>query len=144
MMKLDLPGLPIPIQTAGEWVYLQVVKWANYTVSLISATSPYLQSTFRASLVLIGLNIAFFELSLAISRYINRLLNLVELYQDSSDMAKAARSFLLGSVLVLTIGGANHLTRQLLRLPLPVWKIAGIGLLTNLIWLIVKTSKCSA
>lgn len=135
-MKVDLAKVPIQIHAIGEEVYLQIVKWKDYTVSLISACAPYLQNSVRASFVVVGLNLAFFEFTLRICRLMHRMVP----YQNLSDPNKLAWRLVLASVFIVTVGGANHAFRKMLQLPLPVWQIAGIGILTDVVWLIVKTS----
>ena len=136
MVKVDLAMVPIQVHAVGEEIYLQIVKWKDYTVSLISAGAPYLQNSVRASFAVVGLNLAFFEFALRICRLVHKRVP----YQSLSDPNKLAWRLVLASVFVITVGGANHAFRKMLQLPLPVWQIAGIGILTDVVWLIVRTS----
>lgn len=140
-MRVNLRDVTIQIQTAGEQVYLQVGQWIDHSVTVIKGSSPYLQSTFNASLAVVILNIGLLEIAIRISRLVHKIVDYFCPYQNSTDVGKGVRKLVLGSVIVLTIGSGNHRFCKWLRIPLSVWNIVGIGLLTDVCYLWWKSAK---
>lgn len=134
-MNVQLNAASSPLNASLDEI--NPVNWFHYVVRSIDDCAPYVQNTMRASVLFVIANVAFFELSLAFCKLVNRGCNWVSPYKELSDRGKAARSFVLGSAFVCTLGIANHTLRTLLRIPLPLWQVVGIGLVTNIIYLFV-------
>jgi hypothetical protein len=128
------------MQWAYESIWHSLGQWGQQSVKWIDSASLYLQKGPQAYLALIGANIIFFELALAVSRLANFLFNQCQGdFGDLESDEKTARSLVLGLVYVITLGGANWAFCNMVRLPISPLKVTVVSILTCSAYLFYKT-----
>lgn len=134
-MRIELPI----VQSAFEYICHMTGQLAQYTVKWIDVASPYIQNSPASYISLIGANIILFEVAVAISRLVSRLLNVYHDYDDLMDAAKKRRCVGLGLFFVSIIGTGNLIFCKNFRLPLFPWKVIAVSFTTCLVYLYCKT-----
>lgn len=117
----------------------QASRWMHYIVRWINQASSYLQNPWVASLTLVGLNVACFEVALLVCRCTYRLFSQNRPAAPLSGGDDHARAWGLGIAFTTLVGLGNWTFCRLFSLSLSRGTVAAISVPTCLIYLFWRT-----
>jgi hypothetical protein len=116
-----------------------VGRLAQHIIRWIGHVSSYIQNSNVFYLALVGANIAFFELTLSISRKGYQIFNRGENYEELPPQDQYRKCLYLGASFIAGLGGCNWVFCKILQMTSPLWKIIAVSTVTNFGYLCFKS-----
>lgn len=137
---MEINGAADFISVIYEYAWKVADQWAQHTVRWLDSASFYLQNHSLAYLALIGANLIFFEVAIAISRLGNNLFSRCNGdYEGLQGGEGYAYSLGLGGLFAATLGVSNWVFCKMLRIPLAGWQVTAVSVATCFFYLCYKS-----
>lgn len=136
-MQVELSKIKMPYEfieyTTGE-LKKYIFKWLN------SASLSVQNRSVVTYLSLVGANLVFFEVAIAICQVVDGVFNKYCNYEDLSATDQIRRSWCLGALFISILGGSNWVFCKSLLIPFSPWKVGIVSSATCFIYLCYKSS----